>query len=184
MMERTRRILKYVRIAWWVAWGVAAVLFCLMWAISYWRFSSINCRLSATRILMVDCVKGCMYLGTMLDTDTDWDVTIEPLSGNVLAINKEVQSGDVTETIEVVVPIDWEHDLREEMNWQGRFGFGVSHSPDVQFVSFPNWFLALLSTALGVAPSITTFKRFSLRTLLIATTLVAVVLGFVVYVLK
>jgi hypothetical protein len=41
-------------------------------------------------------------------------------------------------------------------------------------VSLPHWFLALLCSALAAFP----WMRFSLRTLLIATTLVAVVLAF------
>ena len=43
------------------------------------------------------------------------------------------------------------------------------------------WFPVLLSIMLAVAPWIRLSKRFSLRTLLIATTLVAVVLGLVVW---
>jgi hypothetical protein len=51
---------------------------------------------------------------------------------------------------------------------QGRLGFG-----------FPHWFLALTTGAIATIP----WKpwKFSLRTLLIATTLVAVVLGLIVW---
>ena len=43
----------------------------------------------------------------------------------------------------------------------------------------PFWFLVMLSAAVGTIPWLT--YRFSLRTLLIATTLVAVVLGLIVW---
>jgi hypothetical protein len=46
------------------------------------------------------------------------------------------------------------------------------------FVQVPNWFPVVVAVAFGVAPWIT--YRFSVRTLLIATTLVAVVLGLAV----
>jgi hypothetical protein len=46
------------------------------------------------------------------------------------------------------------------------------------FIAAPHWFLALLSATLGAVPWLK--WQFSLRTLLIATTLVAVALGLVV----
>ena len=52
-------------------------------------------------------------------------------------------------------------------------------------LAVPHWFVVLLSAALAVVPWIPSLKnlnwRFSLRTLLIATTLVAVVLGLIVW---
>jgi hypothetical protein len=49
-------------------------------------------------------------------------------------------------------------------------------------VAVPHWFLVAIFTTLAVLPWIRHLsRRFSLRTLLIATTLIAVVLGLVVY---
>ena len=48
-------------------------------------------------------------------------------------------------------------------------------------VQVPHWFLLGIVATLAPVPWIHWSKRFSLRTLLIATTLVAVVLGLVVY---
>jgi hypothetical protein len=48
-------------------------------------------------------------------------------------------------------------------------------------VAVPFWFLILGGTFSGVAPWLRWSKRYSLRTLLIATTLVAVVLGLIVW---
>lgn len=45
----------------------------------------------------------------------------------------------------------------------------------------PHWFLVLLSATLAAVPWVPWSKRFRLRTLLIGTTLMAVVLGMVVY---
>jgi hypothetical protein len=174
---------RKLRIAWSVVWSLAAVLFCLLWVISYWCFGSIEYRLSSTSNLMVNCVKGCTYMGTMLDTDADdWNVTIEPLSSSVRSTVEEVRSENVTKNIDVFVPIDWEHDLHEGMNWRGHFGFGLSHSLGFQFITAPNWFLAVISATFAVAPwKLRLLRRFSLRTLLITTTLVALVLGLVVW---
>jgi hypothetical protein len=56
--------------------------------------------------------------------------------------------------------------------------FGVSLVPASWSIAAPHWFVALISVGLGSLPW---FRRFSLRTLLIATTLVAVVLGLIAY---
>jgi hypothetical protein len=61
--------------------------------------------------------------------------------------------------------------------------YGFSFGP--RSYSMPIWFVALVAGALAVIPSLANkvpwSRRFSLRTLLVATTLVAVVLGLVVY---
>jgi hypothetical protein len=49
------------------------------------------------------------------------------------------------------------------------------------FISAPQWFLMLFTVLLASSPWIQWFRQFSLRALLIATTLVAVMLGAVVY---
>jgi hypothetical protein len=51
-------------------------------------------------------------------------------------------------------------------------------------IQVPYWFIVLVTAAFSVAPWIQWSKRFSLRTLLIAMTLVAVVLGLVVWAMK
>jgi hypothetical protein len=60
--------------------------------------------------------------------------------------------------------------------------FRASISPPYKYFVIPYWFATLLTAALAVLSSgIYYRRRFSLRTLLIATTLVAVGLGMVVY---
>jgi len=62
-------------------------------------------------------------------------------------------------------------------------GFGVRHLPDRSIVFLPYWFLAIAMATSASLPWVSRCRwRFSLRTLLIATTLVAVVLGLIVYV--
>ena len=51
-------------------------------------------------------------------------------------------------------------------------------------VQVPHWFLVLIFAALAAAPWIRWSKRFTLRTLLIATTLIAVVLGAIAYAVR
>jgi hypothetical protein len=58
---------------------------------------------------------------------------------------------------------------------------GLKYGPDS--VVLPLWLLAVISAALSFVPWFS-FKRFSLRTLLIATTLVAAMLGVIVWAVR
>jgi hypothetical protein len=61
-------------------------------------------------------------------------------------------------------------------------GFGGTIYHEGFFLTVPCWFPVVLSAVLVVVPWIK--WRFTVRTLLIATTLVAVVLGLIVYVMR
>jgi hypothetical protein len=64
-------------------------------------------------------------------------------------------------------------------------GFGYVWFPKSKRIVFPFWLPVFLLTSAAVAPWIRHLSwRFSLRTLLIATTLVAVMLGLIVAVLR
>ncbi len=60
-------------------------------------------------------------------------------------------------------------------------GFGIIHEPGYYRLRLPHWFLASSIATLGLLPWFSRCWRFTLRTLLIATTLAAIVLGLVVY---
>ncbi len=63
---------------------------------------------------------------------------------------------------------------------------GSFHWPDdfVSFLMVPYWLLVFVAATLAAAPWIEWPRAFSLRTLLIATTLMAVLLGALVYAVK
>jgi hypothetical protein len=72
---------------------------------------------------------------------------------------------------------------RHVLSQDDSYGFmGFYHERYTSCV--PVWFLALLSVALAALPWVYWSKRFRLRTLLIATTLVAVGLGLIVWAAK
>jgi hypothetical protein len=60
-------------------------------------------------------------------------------------------------------------------------GFRWQFTASLVVMVFPYWFLVLMSAAFAVIPWIGWKRRFSLRTLLIATTLVAVALGMILW---
>ena len=64
--------------------------------------------------------------------------------------------------------------------WESSSGFDVEVQDDLTVIAVPNWFLVALLGTISAVPWVKSFRRFSLRTLLIATTLVAVGLGIIV----
>jgi hypothetical protein len=69
-------------------------------------------------------------------------------------------------------------------NFQGTLGFGEINGRLVTVYCAPHWFAALILALVSRLPWVTWNSRFSLRTLLVATTLVAVVLGLIVWAAK
>jgi hypothetical protein len=151
---------RKLRIAWSVFWGLAAVLLIVLWVRSYWWRINIQLPPVASRAFQVTLLTGNMSVGyysllTKRDRD-DW-----------LAIFENYHWSNPRFKI-------WEM----ESSW--RLTFGDSNRRDV-CVRFPYWLAILFLTCASVVSWMPQRIRFSLRTLLIATTLVAVVLGLIVW---
>jgi hypothetical protein len=149
---------RKMRIAWSVGCAIAFVLLIALWVRSYWRVEHILWNSKAESL----CVS--IYPG---------QVSIESINGAVL------------------MPLGWSYvvfpisrdDSTSDDEPRTIFGFGWQTDDDSITAYIPFWFPALTCTVFGwfaiVPPP--PVKRFSLRTLLIATTLVCILLGLVVY---
>jgi hypothetical protein len=142
---------RKLRIAWSVAWGIMAVLLVALWVRSYRSRDAILGWLPIPLYFQVDSDRGAIHL----------------------ILNQEVATTQIkvetTGAMGIAVP--WAIRLYRNP----RFGWWFN-------VATPHWSLFLLSTILAASPWIRQSPwRFSLRTLLIATTLVAVVLGLIVW---
>jgi hypothetical protein len=146
--------MKYrkLRIAWSVAWGVIAVLLCVLWMRSYWWTDRIE------------------YVET-------WETTrVESSVGKTSFIQFHYDVAMLGDsacriTADRVAASDDEPDPAFEFHW-------MEFDSDIR-VTIPTWLLVSLFAALAVLPWLR--FRFSLRTLLIVTMLVAVVLGLIVW---
>ena len=152
--------MKYrkLRIAWSATWGVVAMLLCVMWVRSYWR----NDMLSISREATVISLWGDMSLCSQEPKGRlmPWSIVSERIEGTA-----------------------WEHEkhVTESLLRSGamfRKGFYISHNGR-SAVAIPHWLLAIAAAAITPLPWVP--FRFSLRTLLIATTLVAVGMGLIVW---
>jgi hypothetical protein len=144
---------RKLRIAWSVLWGIAFVLLIALWVRSYWRCDICGLTLDAQKRWNFCSVEGRIFLIVPDCTSANW------------AIGKS-REWDIRSEYVPYVSNDGEPFLY--LN-----GFDGYYRAIV-----PHLMLAAFAIPLGAIPWIR--YRFSLRTLLIATTLVAVVLGLIV----
>jgi hypothetical protein len=148
-MDRPRRI-RGLRIAVSAVFGILCVLLVVMWVRSYSRFDLLEIRTISKSNFRVASASG--VIGVMGDAN--------PIS---LALTSE-----------------WKLYNVKVKNYQPMWGWYYStRTPFGTIATVPYWFAILLCLVAIVAtsPWIRLSKRFSLRTLLIATTLISVVQG-------
>jgi hypothetical protein len=149
--------MKYrkLRIACSVSCGVLAVLFVIVWAVSFWR----------AYILWSPHGVFCFAAdyGALRFSCRD-PIVIDPINGWELDSRKPVF--DPFENFPMQKPSPLE------------FRFDYISTDDI-FIQAPGWSLSSFAVALAAIPWLR--SRFSLRTLLIATTVIAVGLGVIVW---
>jgi hypothetical protein len=159
---------RKLRIAWSVAWGVAAVLLAALWVRSYWWQDTLHVNYagrdtpnySGTKSVNVTSAQGRIAVS---NKPMRWALQIVTDHSE---ISKTFQPSNYTDDFGNVPSATWFRVMR----WS---------NPPHTSVEFPNWFLALCFSSLALAPWLRV--RFSLRTLLIVATLVAVGLGLIVW---
>jgi hypothetical protein len=145
---------RKLRIAFSAACLIACVLLIVLWVRSYWWVDSIETRKSPS-IWVVASGRGVLGVG------------YDPLVSPVAVRDWRFESD----------PPDYEAQSPQH----SILGFYIHHSQGEFAILLPYWFLVLFAMVLVAVPWIRWSKRFSLRTLLIATTLVAVVLGLIIW---
>jgi hypothetical protein len=147
---------RKLRIAWSVFWGLACVLLIALWVRSYLRTDHIVWT-SDARTFDISTLPGKLSLATENDR--------------------------------VFLPLGWSHgsfsnsddDSDPDDEPRTLLGFGWETKNGSSTVVLPYWCLVLFASALVTAWWIPWTGSFSLRTLLIATSLIAVGLGAIVY---
>ena len=157
-----RRRFGKLRIAWSVAWGVVAVLLVVLWVRSYWWLDMANSPTSGSHFFLYESICGKLNIG------------VTP-SQNVIRQNFWVFTH---EPLEKVAPPTFAKETRETN--LDRIGTGWAFRSDGFSVILPHWIFAASVLLLAVAPWFWP-ERYQLRTLLVATTVVAALLGVIVY---
>jgi hypothetical protein len=151
-------MLKYLRIAVTALCLTACVLIVALWVRSYWRHDSIRTWISSSRSLVILSHEGFMVVHLRLYNFVPFDEL--PLV--------YFRSGTIGDSA-YLPPASW--------SWRSGFIPESSYFES----SVPHWILLIVSGSLAIVPWIHWSKRFSLRTLLIATTLVAMGLGIIIW---
>jgi hypothetical protein len=166
---------RKLRIAWSVAGAVAAVLLIVLWVRSYTRvdgyiWSSTNT--GNEELLM--CGAGRVVMAH------NFDLPEEDGFEHYTTVFKS--SNDMQNWFYLSTPIC--DPLQRPISYPA--GFGLSRISNQGFViTFPFWFASTIAAFLAAGPWFRQLSvRFSLRTLLIITTLVAVVLGLIAAALR
>ena len=141
---------RRLRISWSVGWIVASLLVIALWMRSYRAFDYVSGMATASRQVEVFAVQGRVVIGTWggETTFTRW-------------YHRSNAVADSQGTVNML------------KNQENAMGFAIIKPS----VVIPYYFFAAVTGALAVAPWIRWSKRFTIRTLLIATTLVAAILG-------
>jgi hypothetical protein len=145
-----------LRIAWSVAWGVVAVLLCVLWVRSYFHEDRASGRVFST--------------GIRFYSSRGWLVLFKNRAPLQAAYPWSIELGGE----HWLQPADSRLGFSSPLAFFGRAA--TSH------ISLPHWLVILVALIACSLPWMHWPKRFSLRTLLIAITFIAVALGFVVWV--
>jgi hypothetical protein len=148
-----------LRIAWSVVCGIACVVLILSWVRSY-RHGHLEGYLPAPSHICCRSINGFVVA-----------MTLPAQTVTTSYIDFSFSSGDTK-------PLD----IGTTNTWSG-FIFDW-HASDFWWLQVPYWFLVTIPALCAALPWLRQRKRFSLRTLLFATTVVAVVLGFAVYAMR
>jgi hypothetical protein len=156
------RIIRGLKITWTATCGIACVLLIALWVRSYSQidslFSQVGCEIGIESI----CGEVCL-------------IEFAPSNDSRIGLPRWFSVGSVV--------ID---DVDRARLPNTFLGFGYSRwikrwSSYGKELCIPHWFALLFLATFAVSPWIQLPKHFSLRTLLLATTLVCVVLGLVVW---
>jgi hypothetical protein len=151
--DARRRRFRNLRIAWSVVCSIATVLLVVLWVRSYWwEDGLVWVRGSARNVILVNSKSGTLGFSFCPGGDAE-EQLLPPFFKLTRPLPRNSQ----------VTPFAW-------------FSDAV-----LTIIRVPTWALIALSVAIGTTPWFGHPRRFSLRTLLIATTVVAVGLGLIVY---
>jgi hypothetical protein len=147
---------RKLRIAWTVGWGLVAVLSVVWCMRSYWHWDTIWGRVAANKSIVIQSLGGRIAVLT-LPYGVPWEIG---------SVNKN-------ET--------WRDSILRHA-FMGRKNATLSATGEKFIFAFRHWYLIAGSFLLGATSWLR--WRFSLRTLLVATTMVALLLGLIVWLIK
>lgn len=147
---------RKLRIAWSAAWGAVVVLLVALWVRSTATWDNFN----ISSYFVSNSLNGMVSCGVgRFECDESWG------SRSCPAGESQKRAG-----------------MKSILGNNTIAGFGLSNQASRSIIAFPYWFVVAIATVGGTLPWVSPERyRFSVRTLLLATTLAAVGLGLIIY---
>jgi hypothetical protein len=163
---------RKLRIAWSVVWGVAAVLLVVLWVRDHQFYK-------ASGGVKVGAIHATSYFRGIAFATGDLRVELVPWE-IPLTVNKQVVPGAYVQAWEIVD--DKPYPAIADNPPFRLAGIRWNRNSRLSMLVVPHSILVIFAVAVALAPWLRHFTyRFSLRTVLIATTLAAIVLGLAVW---
>jgi hypothetical protein len=150
-------IFRNLRIAWSLVCGITCVLLIVLWVRSNWRVDTLEFK-DSRKLVAVGSIRGKVVLSRSFWLDSFGEEDISPEFG--FTSSDFAWDEIFPQTMFSLVNGPWEGDCE---------------------VCFPHWSALSIVVVFSAVPWLSRLTRFTLRTLLIATMLVAVGLGLVVW---
>jgi hypothetical protein len=158
---------RNLRIAFSAVCGILCLLVLMLWVRSYWWGDVVYVRPAPTPDFVgLYSIRGQVTLDALYGPGRHPNASIAWYWGRTWRRQQDYQHATVREPLNSVL------------------GFSSYSDNEYQTLSVPHWSLLLLFASLVATPWIHWSYRFSLRTLLIATTIVAALLGAVVWAVR
>jgi hypothetical protein len=160
------RVLRYLRFAFSAVCGIACVLLIALWVRSNWYWDELYNPISNKHLIVVESASGRALLdltGSSPGSPWYWHIS-EPLHGRYWG-----------------GPLD---DFAEANRNQGIAGFAAYGNPWHVVYRAPLWFAVIVCAMVAAVPWLPWSNRFSLRTVLIITAVLAVFLVFAAHIMK
>jgi len=161
-----RRILKHIRIGWTFLCGTVVLLTLLFWGRSYFREDSFTLK-PDWGLVKISSAHGLVWYNQSRPTSKFGVRKLEKLVQETHA-----SDGDEFHNVEIVNSNQTWYWLKNPRRWFLKFGF-EQITPGQFLLIIPYWLPVLVGSALGAIPWIHWSRRFSLRTLLVITTIAA-----------
>jgi hypothetical protein len=173
---------RKLRIAWSVAWGIVAVLLIALWVLSYWWFDQFIRAVSASAYFGCTSVQGQIELGLTNDPSLSATFVKNRWLWKRFPMSRwqEALDGPVAYYVASAPGPFLSISIRKPSFSTTSFSTSTP-AADAYEANVPYWMLVVIVSLAAVGPWLPWSNRFSLRTLLIATTLVAVGLGLIVW---
>jgi hypothetical protein len=155
---------RELRIAWSVGWGLAAVVMCMLWVRSYWVEDVLEKR-TAWQLMRLESETSRLSFRQISPTRNP---------GTIQILLDEMELGGFHSRR----PVGGD-DRSAYWHQTSVVSFGCFGRASNRVIFIPHWFPVVVFAAISATPWIRWSRRFSLRALLIATALVAVVLGLI-----